>query len=140
MIADALSRAIEQLEKADQLLSEVFSIGLWTKSDDCSDNRQRRKFLREVDWALSDAYRALSGVRVEHPEDQTEVDALRSDLHPWWRSSRPFPTSSRIRWAQIRSSTWRSWMAEKRWPFVKRGYDFAFRPKSAAPPLESPQT
>jgi len=92
-MSDPLSRAIEQLEKADKLLGDVFSIGIWTKSDDCSDNRERRRGLREVDWAVSDAWRALSSVGVAYPVLQREVDALLTEIRSLVATFEPLPDS-----------------------------------------------
>jgi hypothetical protein len=69
-----MNRVIEQLELASRLLDDVFSIGVWSESDDSSDNRNRRKGIREVDWAVADAYR--SAASIETPEAQ----ALARDL------------------------------------------------------------
>ena len=62
---DFLRQALEELSSAERLLSEVSSIGLWMKSDDSSDNRRRRSGLREADWAVSAAYRALNSLESE---------------------------------------------------------------------------
>lgn len=59
-LGDALARVHEELSTAHRLLNEVYSIGLWTKSDDSSDNRRKRQALRETDWAASGALRALT--------------------------------------------------------------------------------
>ena len=59
-LADALARVQAELSTAIGLLNEVSSLGLWVKSDDSSDNRRKRQALRETDWAVSGALRALT--------------------------------------------------------------------------------
>jgi len=69
-------RVLEYLNRADELLNEVETIGLWVKADDTSDNRRRRKALREADWAASSAFREAEG------ELRAEIDALVKQLEP----------------------------------------------------------
>ena len=80
-IQDLLRRAEEQLSLAERLLSEAGSIGLWVKADDSSDNRRRRTALREADWAVSDAYRALNAIEVASPLAE-EAQAIVRLLEP----------------------------------------------------------
>ena len=80
-----IQRAIDQLELAARLLADVYSIGVWVKSDDCSDNRNRRKGIRETDWAVSDAYRAAASV------DSPEAQALARDLKALVAVLEPIP-------------------------------------------------
>lgn len=76
-IAEALHRVVQELQTASRLLSEVYTIGLWSKSDDSSDNRRKRDGLRETDWAISGAHRALRDLQ----SDSAELVALERDLH-----------------------------------------------------------
>lgn len=80
LVAEALSRVLAELETATRLLDEVYSIGLWSKSDDCSDNRRKRQGMRETDWAVSGAHRALKGLRPRLREIPEPLDALERDL------------------------------------------------------------
>lgn len=80
-----MNRVVEQLELASRLLDEVFSIGLWTESTDSSDNRNRRKGIRETDWAVADAYRAAASI------DSPEAQALARDLLALDASIEPIP-------------------------------------------------
>jgi hypothetical protein len=73
-LGDALARVQDELSTAHRLLNEVYSIGLWTKSDDSSDNRRKRQVLRETDWAASGALRALTALQ------QSDVPASIHDL------------------------------------------------------------
>jgi hypothetical protein len=68
------------LKKAQGLLGEVYSIGLWSKSDGCSDNRQKRQGMRETDWAVSGAHRALKELRPRLQEVPETLVALEQDL------------------------------------------------------------
>lgn len=70
----ALKRAVEQLQLAARLLEEADNVGLWTKSEGCEDNRDKRRLLREADWAASDAGRQL-------PRNE-EIRALVTMLEP----------------------------------------------------------
>jgi chromosome segregation ATPase len=79
-ISDALERVLGELETAKRLLDEVYSIGLWSKSDDCSDNRRKRQGMRETDWAVSGAQRALKELRPRLQEIPETIDALERDL------------------------------------------------------------
>jgi hypothetical protein len=72
----ALTRTMEELDTASRLLGEVFAIGLWIRSDDSSDDRRKREGLREVDWAVSGAHRALASLT----EAPVEVRTLQADL------------------------------------------------------------
>ena len=86
VVADALDRVVEELSTARRLLDEAYSIGLWNKSDDCSDNRRKRECLRETDWAISGALRALNGL-------PAVVDAIAGDLRALVAVVEPLPDS-----------------------------------------------
>jgi hypothetical protein len=76
---DLLKRAAEQLELCVQLLEDVWRIGLWSKSDDSSDNRNKRRGLREADWAVADACRQLEAAQSELLPD---VKAFLAEVEP----------------------------------------------------------
>jgi hypothetical protein len=57
-LGDALARVQAELSTAIGLLNEIYVIGLWAKYDD--DNRRKRQALRQTDWAVSGALRALT--------------------------------------------------------------------------------
>lgn len=78
--AEALARAVEELKTARRLLEEVGVIGLWSQSDDSSDNRRRRQGLRESGWAVSGALRALTTWRAAQPDVPPPLAALEEDL------------------------------------------------------------
>lgn len=80
LIADALERVVAELSTATRLLQEVYVIGLWSKSDDCSDNRRRREGMRETDWAISGAHRALTTLRQHLQEIPEAIDNLEREL------------------------------------------------------------
>ena len=84
VVAGALDRVVEELSTARRLLDEAYSIGLWSKSDDCSDNRRKRQCLRETDWAISGALRALNGL-------PAPVDAIARDLRALVAVVEPLP-------------------------------------------------
>lgn len=86
-----LRRADEELSTAERLLAEVYSIGVWIKADDCSDNRRRRAGLRETDWAVSGAYRALKAITLVWPDLQASVDALAREAAALVRILEPLP-------------------------------------------------
>lgn len=88
---DLLQRAIGDLRSAARLLAEVYSIGVWVKADDCSDNRRRRKGLREADWAVSGAYRALNAIELEWPDLQASVRSLAQEADAIVRVLEPLP-------------------------------------------------
>lgn len=76
MLTDPLTRAREQLELAARLLYDADNVGLWIKSDDDSDNRNKRRWLREADWAVSDASRALKSIDTELTDTTLLADVL----------------------------------------------------------------
>lgn len=82
---EALARIIQQLQTAEKLLAEVYGIGVWVKSDDSSDNRNRRRLLRETDWAVSDAHR-----RAE-PFAQGALETMERDLKQLVKTLEPLP-------------------------------------------------
>jgi len=67
---------IDYLRQAAALLDEVQSIGLWSRADDCSDNRRRRQALREADWAVADAYRRLVALPSELASEAKAIDEM----------------------------------------------------------------
>ncbi|HJQ39653.1 MAG TPA: hypothetical protein VKB93_21120 [Thermoanaerobaculia bacterium] len=78
------------LEQTATLLTEADNIGLWVKSDDSSDNRNKRRLLREADWKSSEGVRALEAAGVELPgllEDFRELmhflEPLPDDVTDW---------------------------------------------------------
>jgi chromosome segregation ATPase len=77
---DALARVMEELSTARRLLEEVSAIGLWSKSDDSSDNRRKRKGLRETDWAVSGALRALTELRSHQSDVPASLSTLEDEL------------------------------------------------------------
>jgi hypothetical protein len=79
------------LTTAERLLSEVYSIGVWVKADDCSDNRRKRTGIREADWAVSAAYRALKAIDLEAADVQAAVSVLADDAHAVVRLLEPLP-------------------------------------------------
>lgn len=74
-----VTRAIDQLELAARLLEKADNVGLWVKSDDCSDNRNKRRLLREADWAASDAHRQLIAIGSDL---EPEARALVAEIEP----------------------------------------------------------
>lgn len=74
-----LQRILWELNRAEELLSEAYTIGVWVKADDSSDNRRRRKVLREADWEVSAAARNAAGVSEELAKD---LQALVKQLEP----------------------------------------------------------
>jgi hypothetical protein len=79
-IIDALARVIEELDTARRLLEDVYKIGLWSKSDDSSDSRRKRAGLRETDWAVSGAIRALTELRDHQPDIPAGMTTLEDEL------------------------------------------------------------
>ncbi|HYC92799.1 MAG TPA: hypothetical protein VEO54_26555 [Thermoanaerobaculia bacterium] len=88
---DALARVLAELDTAQHLLEEVSVIGLWSRSDDCSDNRQRRKGLRETDWAVSGALRALTDLRSHQPDIPAGLVTLEEELRALVKVLEPLP-------------------------------------------------
>jgi hypothetical protein len=87
--AEALARAIADLETAKRLLEEIASLGVWSRSYDSSDNRRRREGLRETDWAVSGAHRELAGIPTELRD--ARLDALETDLRSLVARLEPLP-------------------------------------------------
>jgi hypothetical protein len=90
-IVDALARVTEELDTARRLLDEVYAIGLWSKSDDSSDNRRKRQGLREADWAVSGALRALTELRSHEPGQPVPLNTLENELRTLVRVLEPLP-------------------------------------------------
>jgi len=88
-LRNALDKVIEYLDDAERILREVDSIGLWVKSDDCTDNRQRRRGLRDADWTVAGAVRKIASVRI--PSVQPLIDALAKDLGELDQFLEPLP-------------------------------------------------
>jgi hypothetical protein len=89
-LGDALARVQDELRTAHRLLSEVYSIGLWSKSDDSSDNRRKRQALRETDWAVSGALRALTALS-EHGDVSASIQGLEHELRMLVAIIEPLP-------------------------------------------------
>jgi hypothetical protein len=58
--AEELVRVARTLSLLSDRLAEVDTIGLWSKSDDSSDNRRKRQGLTEADWDASFVNRVLT--------------------------------------------------------------------------------
>lgn len=58
--AEELQRVARTLSILSERLAEVDTIGLWSKSDDSSDNRRKRQGLKEADWDASFVNRVLT--------------------------------------------------------------------------------
>jgi hypothetical protein len=78
--AAVLDRVAENLVNAHQIVNDVYVIGVWSTSDDSSDNRQRRKGLREADWAASGASSKLRSFETTEPELQRDFALLDADI------------------------------------------------------------
>jgi hypothetical protein len=87
----ALEYACECLDRAEALLNEVDTIGLWVKSDDSSDNRRKRTALRETDWTLSGAVRRIDGVLPGVPAVRVVLTELRDELRKLVAAVEPLP-------------------------------------------------
>lgn len=59
--AEELVRVARTLGLLGERLAEADTIGLWSKSDDSSDNRRKRQWLMEADWDASYVNRTLAG-------------------------------------------------------------------------------
>jgi len=90
-VGGALARVMAELDKARRLLAEVYGIGLWSKSDDASDNRRKREGLRETDWALSSALRELTDLRSHHPNIPASLGTLEDKLRALVGALEPLP-------------------------------------------------
>jgi hypothetical protein len=93
IVAEALMRVAAALDAARGLLDEVYWTGLWSKSDDSSDNRRKRKGIREADWAVSGALRALVELRSHQPDVAAGVAALETELRVLVGVLEPLPDS-----------------------------------------------
>jgi hypothetical protein len=58
--AEELARVARTLGLLGERLAEVDAIGVWSKSDDSSDNRRKRQGLMEADWDASYVNRVLA--------------------------------------------------------------------------------
>lgn len=90
-VGEALARIVTDLSTAARLLEEVSVIGLWSKSDDSSDNRRKRQGLRETDWAVSGALRALTDLRSENVDVPAELHELEQELRTLVAQVEPLP-------------------------------------------------
>ena len=70
------------LAQTAALLHEADNVGLWVKSDDSSDNRDKRRLLREADWKSSEGVRALQAAGVELPGLEADFRELMHFLEP----------------------------------------------------------
>ena len=76
MLPSGLPRAVEKLEAAERILREVYSIGVWTSSDDCSFNRNRRRLVREARSEVADAGDALASLPSRNAMFEEDVRTL----------------------------------------------------------------
>ncbi|HEX8674074.1 MAG TPA: hypothetical protein VF710_19405 [Longimicrobium sp.] len=74
--ADELVRVARTLASLNERLAEVDAIGLWSKSDDSSDNRRKRQGLREADWDASYVNRVLAEFLPLAAETRAELQPL----------------------------------------------------------------
>jgi hypothetical protein len=91
-LGDALARVQAELSTAIRLLNEVYSIGLWVKSDDSSDNRRKRQALRETDWAASGALRALTTL-TQQGDVPASIHGLEQELRMLVAILEPLPNT-----------------------------------------------
>jgi hypothetical protein len=82
---DALNAAADALDDAIRLLGEAYRIDLWSKSNDASDNHRKRDLLREADWAVARAHRALMNL--------PELELLANDVTELLRFIEPLADS-----------------------------------------------
>jgi chromosome segregation ATPase len=93
-VAYVLKRVQDQLENAQRLLDEVYSIGVWVQSDDCSDNRNRRRGLREFRTEIGGAQVSIRDMEAEPPPGiDGPLKELRRDLEEFYEELRPLPDS-----------------------------------------------
>lgn len=88
---EALASVVNDLNTAARLLEEVSVIGLWSKSDDSSDNRRKRQGLRETDWAVSGALRALTDLRSADVDVPAQFQELEDELRTLVAQVEPLP-------------------------------------------------
>jgi len=88
-IAEALKRVVTDLTTAHELLAEVYSTGLWSRSD--GDNRRIRQALRETDWTISGAHRALRELSDVEPALPEPIEALKRELQALVARIEPLP-------------------------------------------------
>jgi len=74
--AEELVRAARTLGLLSERFAEVDTIGLWSKSDDSSDNRRKRQGLREADWDASYVNRVLTEFLPLAGEARAELQPL----------------------------------------------------------------
>ena len=91
MTSRSLTRVDEELHNAARLLQEADVIGLWSKSDDCSDNRNKRRLLREADWAVSGALRAVAEFQDSQDGWQAAVASLSDRIRALVELLEPLP-------------------------------------------------
>jgi len=90
-LIQTLKYVVECLDRADQLLNEVDTIGLWVKSDDCSDNRRKRTALRETDWTLYGAVAKINNLLPDVPAAQVALGQLCERLRKLVAVAEPLP-------------------------------------------------
>jgi hypothetical protein len=89
-VAYALKRVQDQLQNAQQFLAEVSSIGVWVTSDDCGDNRERRRRLREFRTEIGGAQVSLRDMKAEpQPNIAVPLQELSRDLDVLYKELAP---------------------------------------------------
>lgn len=91
MLVEALKYVEECLARADELLNEVDTMGLWFTSDDCSDNRRKRTALQEADWSVSGALAKVRKTAPEVPAARMALDGLGEQLRALVSTLEPLP-------------------------------------------------
>jgi hypothetical protein len=70
------------LDRTLALLNEADYVGLWVKSDDCSDNRNKRRLLREALREATDGVDAAAAAPERNAELERELSELVAMLQP----------------------------------------------------------
>jgi hypothetical protein len=91
LIRQTLRYVEECLARADELLNEVATMNLWSTSDDCSDNRRKRKALREADWTVSGARSKVKKTAAGVPAPRPALDGLEKQLDALVAMLEPLP-------------------------------------------------
>jgi chloramphenicol 3-O-phosphotransferase len=79
----ALETAAERLAETARLLEEAGNVGVWVRSDDAGDNREKRRLLREAGWEAASALRALPETP-RLPATRARMTALAEQVEPLW--------------------------------------------------------